>query len=85
MLSSAEALAQLTLLYQRHLVHFSHLVLCDICLADTFVSFVGLSLYLYIASYEADVVAVIAMRQLSAAHSTAAAAAASSHLIMTLS
>lgn len=40
-LSSAEALAQLALLYQRHLVHFSHLVLCDICLSDTFVSFVG--------------------------------------------
>lgn len=66
MLSSAAALGQL----KRYLVYFSHLCLCDICLADTFVSFVALArIYsIYIAFYMADV-AVIAMRQLSAIHS----------------
>lgn len=64
-----------TLFTPRFMWHLPLRYICIFCWS--------LSLYLYIVSYMADVVAVIAMRQLSAAHSTAAAAA-SSHLIMTL-
>lgn len=63
-----------TLFTPRFMWHLPFRYICIFCWS--------LSLYLYIASYMADVVAVIAMRQLSAAHSTAAASSHYDALMM---